>query len=241
LRLNRINGHICSINQTINFKSNKMKKTKLILGVAAALAITGGILYAADHIDSPAVTNQTTDITDVYAFRGENPNNIVFVGNTQGLLSPTATSNAKFDEKTLIEFNIDNNGDNVEDLVLQAIVKNGKMRVYGPYKPEATGTRSLVDESQFSGQVDVTNYGETAKIAEQNGIKIFAGPRDDPFFFDLGQFQKILGGMASGFNNPGNDSFKGTNVLSTVIEVPKSRLGSSSSISVWLETKKAIN
>lgn len=219
-----------------------MKKSKLILGVVAiAVTITGGIIYAADHIDSPAVTNQTTDITDVYAFRGANTNNIVFVGNTQGLLAPSATGNAKFDEKTLIEFNIDNNGDNVEDLVIQAIAKNGKMRVYGPYKPEATGTKSIVDESKFTGQVDITMYGETAKVSNQGGISIFAGPRDDPFFFDLGQFQKILGGMASGFNNPGNDSFKGTNVLSTVIEVPKSMLGSGNSISVWLETKKAIN
>ena len=219
-----------------------MKKSKLILAVAAvAVTITGGIIYAADHIDSPAVTNQTTDITDVYAFRGSNPNNIVLVGNTQGLLSPTATSSAKFDEKTLIEFNIDNTGDNVEDLVIQAIVKNGKMKVYGPYKPEATGTKSIVDESKFTAQVDVTMYGETAKISDQGGIKVFAGPRDDPFFFDLNQFKKILGGMASGFNNPGTDAFAGTNVLSTVIEVPKSMLGSGNSISVWLETKKAIN
>ena len=65
-----------------------------------------------------------------------------------------------------------------------------------------------------------------------------AGPRDDPFFFDLNQFKAILGGTASGFNNPGTDSFAGTNVLSTIIELPKSLLGSSSSINVWAETKQ---
>jgi hypothetical protein len=219
-----------------------MKKSRIILAVTAlAVTVAGGIIYAADHIDSPAVTNQTTDITDVYAFRGANTNNIVLVGNTQGLLSPSATGNAKFDEKTLIEFNIDNNGDNVEDLVVQAIVKNGQMRVYGPYKPEATGTKSTVDESKFTAQVGVTMYGEAAKISEQGGIKVFAGPRDDPFFFDLNQFKKVIAGTASGFNNPGSDSFAGTNVLSTVIEIPKSMLGTGNSISVWLETKKAIN
>jgi hypothetical protein len=68
-------------------------------------------------------------------------------------------------------------------------------------------------------------------------MKFFAGPRDDPFFFDLGQYQAVLGG-AAGFNNPGTDTFAGTNVLSTVIEVPKSMLGSSASISVWAETKQ---
>lgn len=218
-----------------------MKKSKLILSVAIMAAVTGSVIYAADHIDSPAVTNQTTDITDVYAFRGQNTNNIVLVGNTQGLLTPSATGAAKFDENTLIEFNIDNTGDNVEDLVLQAIVKNGKMRIYGPYKPASTGTKSEIDENQFTVETDVTLYGETAKTATQKGVTVFAGPRDDPFFFDLTQFKKVIAGTASSFNNPGDDSFKGTNVLSTVIELPKSMLGSGSSVNVWLETKKAIN
>ena len=221
-----------------------MKKRKVLLTVlAAVVAVTGGIIYAADHLDAPAVSNQTTDITDVYVFNGENTNNLVFVANTQGLLSPSATGAAKFDEKTLIEFNIDNNGDNVEDLVLQAIVMNGKMRVYGPYKPAATGTRSVIAPSSFSVQADVTPYGQAAKIGEENGIKVFAGPRDDPFFFDLVQYQKVIGGTASGFNNPGDDTFKGTNVMSIVIEVPKSRLGAGSTgaLSVWAESKKAIN
>jgi hypothetical protein len=214
--------------------------TKKIL--AATLAIAGivatGWLFAADHIDAPAVTNQTSDITDVYVFRGQNTSNLVFVGNTQGLLSPTSTGAAKFDDNTLIEFNIDNNNDNVEDLVIQCISKNGKMKVYGPYKPFVTGARSYIEPNAFSAQVDITGYGESAKMAEQKGIKVFAGPRDDPFFFDLNQFKKILAGTATGFNNPGSDAFAGTNVLSTVVEVPKAMLGGSGKINVWLETKK---
>ncbi|RXK59408.1 DUF4331 domain-containing protein [Lacibacter luteus] len=219
-----------------------MKKRKFLLtAFIVAVTVTGGIIYAADHLDSPAVSNQTTDITDVYVFRGQNTSNLVFVANTQGLLSPSASSMAMFDEKTLIEFNIDNNGDNVEDLVIQAIAKNGKMKVYGPYKPVSTGTKSVISPSAFSVQADITVYGQAAKIGEENGIKVFAGPRDDPFFFDLGQYQKIIGGTASGFNNPGTDTFKGTNVMSIVIEVPKSLLGSTNTINVWAESKKAIN
>ena len=81
-----------------------MKRKKLWAGIAICAAVlTGGIIYAADHLDSPAVSNQTTDITDVYVFRGQDPNNLVFVGNTQGLLSPSATGTAKFDANTLIE------------------------------------------------------------------------------------------------------------------------------------------
>jgi hypothetical protein len=219
-----------------------MKKRKVLLTVFAAIAaVTGGILYAADHLDAPLVSNQTTDITDLYVFRGENTNNLVFVANTQGLLSPSSTSTAKFDENTLLEFNIDNNNDNVEDLVIQAIVKNGKMKVYGPYKPASTGTKSVIDENAFSAQTDVTPYGSTAIVAEQKGIKVFAGHRDDPFFFDLVQFRKVISGAEGGFNNPGADTFAGTNVLSVVIEMPKSLLGGTGSLNVWLESKKAIN
>jgi len=216
-----------------------MTTKKILVAVLAIASISAtGWLFAADHIDAPAVTNQTSDITDVYAFQGQNTNNLVFIGNTQGLLSPKATGAAKFDDNTLIEFNIDNNNDNVEDLVIQCISVNGKMKVYGPYKPTVTGARSYIEPNAFSAQVDITAYGETAKIAEQKGIKVFAGPRDDPFFFDLNQFKKILAGTATGFNNPGTDAFAGTNVLSTVVEVPKSLLGGTGKINVWLETKK---
>lgn len=218
-----------------------MKKRKVLLAAFAAVIVTGSIIYAADHLDAPAVSNQTTDITDIYVFQGENTSNLVFVANTQGLLSPSATGAAKFDEKTLIEFNIDNTGDNVEDLVIQAIVMNGNMRVYGPYKPDATGSKSIISPGAFSVQAKVTPYGQAAIIGEENGIKVFAGPRDDPFFFDLNQFKKIIGGMASGFNNPGVDAFKGTNVMSIVVEVPKSKLGGSGTLNVWAESKKAMN
>jgi Domain of unknown function (DUF4331) len=216
-------------------------KNVLITGLLAAGMITAGLLYAADHIDSPAVTNQTTDITDVYVFRAQDPNNMVFVANTQGLLSPGSTAAASFAENTLIEFNIDNNNDNVEDLVLQGIFSGGKMKLYGPIKPSETGLRSKL-EGKASAEVAVTPYGAAANITTtSSGIKLFAGPRDDPFFFDLNQFKKVIAGTASSFNKPGDDSFKGTNVLSLIVEMPKSLLNATGGkINVWVETKKKI-
>jgi hypothetical protein len=216
-----------------------MKKTKIFITAFVCLSVAmGGFILAADHIDAPAVTNQSTDITDVYVFRGENPDNMVFVANTQGLLSPGATAGAKFDENTMIEFNIDNNGDYVEDLVIQCIAKNGKMKVYGPVAPKTTGTTSYLNINDFTAQVDITPYGQPAIVAEQKGVKVFAGPRDDPFFFDLGRFKQIIAGTATSFNNPGTDSFAGTNVLGIVVEVPKSMLGGNGTINVWAESKK---
>ena len=218
-----------------------MKKRKIFITVFVCLVIAAaGIIYAADHIDAPAVTNKATDITDVYVFRAQNPDNMVFVANTQGLLSPAATGDAGFDENTMIEFNIDNNGDNVEDLVIQCIAKNGKMKVYGPAMPKVTGTISYLNINKLSVQTDITKYGQDALTATgDNGVKVFAGPRDDPFFFDLVRFRQVIAGTASSFNNPGNDTFAGTNVMAIVVEVPKSLLGSNGTINVWAESKSA--
>lgn len=214
-----------------------MKKTKIVLGLSL-VAISGLVFMAADHADAPAVTGNASDITDVYAFQGQDTNNMVFAVNTQGLLSPSATGMATFNENVMVEINIDNNGDNVEDLVIQAIKKGNKMYFFGPVAPGTTGVSSMVKTNSMAGSVDISEYGSAPIVGTANGMKFFAGPRDDPFFFDLGQFKSILMGTASGFNNPGTDTFAGTNVLATIIEVPKSMLGSSATINVWAETKK---
>ncbi len=209
----------------------------MILGLSLVV-ISGLILVAADHVDAPAVTGNAADITDVYTFQGQNTNNLVFAVNTQGLLSPNATAAAAFNENVMIEINIDNTGDNVEDLVIQAVKRGDKMYFFGPVAPAMTGTSSTVKTTAASGNVAISTYGSTPIVAENNGMKFFAGPRDDPFFFDLGQFKAILGGTATAFNNPGTDTFAGTNVLALVVEVPKAMLGTSSTLNIWAETKK---
>ncbi|MEP6616104.1 MAG: DUF4331 family protein [Ginsengibacter sp.] len=219
-----------------------MKHKKFLFpALTTVILVTAGILYASDHADAPAVTNTTSDITDLYVFAGQDANNLVLVGNTQGLLSPGSTAAAKFDENTLIEFNIDNTNDNIEDLVIQCKydAATNTMNIYGPVAPSEKGTRSKL-EGNVTASVAVTAYGSAPAIGTQNGIKVFAGPRDDPFFFDLDQFKKIIASTASGFNNPGTDHFAGTNVMSVVVELPKSMLNSSGKLNVWLETKKKI-
>lgn len=217
-----------------------MKKFK-ILFVAAILAATGLIAIAADHIDAPAVRGASTDITDLYAFQGTDGESIVFVANVQGLLSPDATASASFDENVMVEINIDTNGDAVEDLVIQAVPKNSKMYFIGPVVPSQTGLTSEFAATNFrdANSVQITNYGSEAIVKTKKGMSFFAGPRDDPFFFDFGQFSAILGGTApGGFNDPGFDTFAGTNVLSIVVEVPKSALGDGDSVNAWVETKR---
>jgi len=215
-----------------------MKRSKILLGTAF-LAVIGLITVAADHIDAPAAQGTSADITDFYAFQGEDTNNLVFVANVQGLLSPSATSTTSFDENVMVEINIDTDGDSVEDLVIQAIPRDGVMYFFGPVAPSSTGLNSNVSEmASNKGEVAITPYGSNAITATSSaGIKMFAGPRDDPFFMDFARYGEILAGSAPGFNNPGADTFAGSNVLSVVVEVPKSMIGTSGAINTWVEAK----
>jgi hypothetical protein len=215
-------------------------KLKILVGGL----IVAGVLFAADHIDAPSVTGPGStsagnDITDIYAFQSPADNSkLVFVMNTQGLLSPAASASASFPSNVMYEFNIDNTGDNIEDLVIQCLVQNGKMRVYGPVAVGTPGTASMVKTSGPTTEVNVTSYGAAPSVGtNSNGITVFAGPRDDPFFFDLARFKEIIAGTQSAFRNPGIDAFAGTNVMSIVVEVPKSLLGSANTINIWGETK----
>jgi hypothetical protein len=221
-----------------------MKKRKSFLMALAGLAIAGSIIFAADHIDAPAVTGPGSaslgnDITDVYAFQSPADNgNMVLVVNVQGLPSPAATATATIPSNVMYELNIDNTGDHVEDLVIQFLVQNGKVRAYGPVAPGTPGTVSTVKTNGPVTEASVTAYGAAPVVGtNNNGIKIFAGPRDDPFFFDLVRFREVIAGTQTGFRNPGVDTFAGTNVISLVAEVPKSLLGSAATINVWAETK----
>ncbi len=211
-----------------------MKKTTLLsmIGGAAAVAIAA-FLISADHQDAPAVTGQTTDIADLYAFEGDNPNNTVLIATLQGPLTPGGvTQAAAFDENVLVEFNIDNTGDFIEDLVIQAIKKGDSMYFFGPVAPTTTGLSSQVEVSGPRSVVKVSNTTDFI-TAENNGMTFFAGPRRDAFFFDFNRFNEVATGVAAGeippagFNPPGtaSDFFANLNVLAVVVEIPNSMLG----------------
>jgi len=214
-----------------------MKKFKFA-AVALTMVALGLIIVAADHIDAPAVQGGSSDITDFYAFQGEDNSNMVFAVNLQGLMSPAATEAATFDENVLVEINIDTDGDFIEDLVIQAIPRNGRMHVFGPAAPASTGTQSTINSTANQTIVDITGYNDSPRMASNGGVTVFAGPRDDPFFMDFARYGEVVGGTAPGFNDPGSDTFAGTNVMSIVIEVAKNMIGSTGTINTWVETKE---
>lgn len=206
-----------------------MKKTKMYLGLSA-LVVAGIVLIAADHIDAPTTSGQTADVTDFFAFEPtEGSDNTVFVVDLQTNVLPDLAY-GEFDENVLTEINIDTNNDLVEDLVIQAIPRDGRMYFFGPVAPAQTGLNSTVMTDLPLG--DVTISGATAVTeTTADGVKLFAGPRQDPFFFDFFQFNAVIGGMAPGGFKPAGeaeDTFDGANTLSIVVELPNSMLGSTS-------------
>lgn len=230
--------------------------SKKKIGVMATLIVCGiaSVLIAGDHLDAPSTTGVSSDITSFYAFEAENPNKLVLVANLQGYLpSGGATENAEFDPEVLVEFNIDTDGDLVEDLVLQTIRQGDSMYFFGPAVPSSTGLESevMTYASQYAVKISTGETDAEAIVAESpDGLKFFAGPRDDPFFFDLNRFNAYVNGEApSGFNTPGTDTFAGTNVMAIVVEIPKSLLGSGAvgvnpfdpdrpTFGMWVESKR---
>jgi hypothetical protein len=108
-----------------------------------------------------------------------------------------------------------------------------------PVAPANVGVRSTPDYEKNLGAPAATDIG--------NGVKTFAGPRDDPFFVDLGSIFD-LGGLAP-FNKAhlipletakGEDYLKELNVHSIAIQVPKAQLveGTDPVIGVWATTSR---
>ena len=207
-----------------------MKKRKLftVIGVFSLLLLSLTFM-SLDHVDATNVTGTSSDIADFYAFEGDNPENTVFVATIQGILAPGGvTENAVFDEDVLIEFNIDNTGDFVEDLVIQAIKRGDSIYFFGPATPSQTGLESDVLTSAATHLVQISTTQESF-ITNEDGMSFFAGPRREPSYFDFNRFIDIANGNAApeGFYPPeeSTDFFVELNTLAIVVEVPNSLLG----------------
>src|SRR5437899_9363871 len=213
----------------------------LLLAIPAALGLTRWI-EASDHKDSALLAaDHAADIADVYTFKSPvNPDNVVLVMTVSGFIPPSEASTTFFNPNVLYQWKIDNDGDAVEDLVIQAFVTgtggHQVMHFRGPAAPAATGTTDRVVLGPETATVGVSN-GAAPIVASRGGMTVFAGVRDDPFFFDLVQFKKIIAGEATAFRDPGVDTFAGFNVLAIVAEVPSSLLGGQK-LGVWGTTSR---
>lgn len=222
-------------------------RTKRSAWIALGVLVVAGIVAfgvhrqgtAADHRDSTALENDAAaDIADVFTFRSpSNPNNVVLAMTVPGLIPPTESR--FFDPNVLYQFKVDTDGDAVEDQVVQAFVTgsgpNQIMHFRGPSPPPETGAVTMLLPEDDAATVRFSERGEL-EVAEGGGLRVFAGLRDDPFFFDLGRFNEIVAGDAASFRDPGVDTFAGTNALAIVVGLPASMLGTQ--FGVWGTTSR---
>lgn len=233
-------------------------------GLAAALiavptALT--MLYSArvqgsDHADTVEnVQRPGADISDVYIFpKPDDASRVVLVMCVRPLIPAGQANTVSFDPDVLYQFKIDNSAtlDGVEDLVIQAKFgapgPNQTVAISGPAAPGTTGSANNTQlTANTTAGTKGTPFNPTANM------RVFAGPRKDPFFIDLDRFliegaksnsgdpQVILPdrgvpaglaqppadpnqAMSTTFRNPGVDFLANLNVLSIVVEVPKSQI-----------------
>jgi Domain of unknown function (DUF4331) len=201
------------------------------LGVAAVVLTIGAAPFltsAADHLDSPnAKANHALDITDIYAFDGDNGGKTVLVVDVNPLAG--VVSGTEFATDAEYRFNIDTTGDFVADDVYTFT-----------FGSDAPGKKQSLS---FAKNGTTILNGNTGNANNGGGAKVFAGVKDDPFFFDLAGFLRWRdpdGDGAYTYTGSTNldlgDFFLGANVSAIVLEIPDSWLGSSANF--WATTVK---
>ncbi len=236
-----------------------------LLALAATLVAAGSVVavravVASDHMDTPLVEfSPRFDVNDVYAFPAPgNPGRTVLVLGTASPLTPAQTPSFTFGnrDQQLYQLKIDNTGDAREDLVFQITFsgKAGKQKVTmrGPSAPNSVGTmNTLIGGKQIKGY--------TNNVIQSGDIKLFAGPRDDPFFIDLETFFRILpdrkpeaGPLSTIEQGPltfrpagqAVDFLRTFNDMAIVIELPTSMIANAATngrFGVWGTTSRARN
>lgn len=193
-----------------------------LLAVAAIATLAAIPALSADHLDAPAVKKDgRIDINDVYVFHpgaSQKLNRTVLAMT----VNPAAgvISGKTFRQGARYEFLIDTNGDARPDITIRtqfSALENGEQ--------DYTVRRIKGDDSK------VIARGETGEVESNDGVKAFAGLRDDPFFFDLASFND-----GATFCQAGDkDFFLGLNTSAIVVEVPTGMIGSGP-VGVWGRT-----
>jgi hypothetical protein len=225
-----------------------MKQAVLWKAGLALAALTvgaiGAFTRASDHDDGESdLKSRALNLTDLYAFResDQNPSikddNMILIMNTNP--RSIARQQYAFSSKARYEFHVTRvkdkdamasgktdmlirfefspaNAKGVQEITVTGI-RDGGQRTVQITKDGKAITTTPIGASPVINQAVVDSAG--------GGISIFAGLREDPFFFDVEQFFRVRAGLAGlgekvGFRSPGADFTAGYNVNSIVARVP---------------------
>ncbi len=228
---------------------------------AAILSLFASSAWVADHEDGSIQQDRPADISDLHAFLNPNNGNVVLSMAVNGFSVP-GFANA-FSNDVLLQIKIDNTGDFVEDLVIQAVFEgllDGQtVTVIGPARPVRVGAKNEIlphgafidgDDDDDDGDAFDDDNGDAEDIApsitgpvgailEDIDIKVFAGPTDDATWADLIFVESLLMGVPLG-RAPGIDTVQGLNAATIAVEVPPDLLRGSTGnvIRVWATSSR---
>jgi hypothetical protein len=173
-----------------------------------------------DHISGPrALAEPIADITDVYAFPSpERPGQLVLVVNTL----PFAPPDGRLSDRLIYRFRVRPLVPREQSEYRAPFGVADDQRVFDCVFSEPSGSGQEGRCSTPAG--DVVSF----EVEDENGgagagVRAFAGPRWDPFFFDAPAALKTIETGELAFTDPGSIFLDGKNVLTVVAEVDCSR------------------
>ena len=183
------------------------------------------------------------------------PTAVTIVGNWVPLLEPAGGPNFQgFDDDVHYYVNVDNVGDALDhvrfEFTFQTTRRDGATFLYNTGQVTAlddpdlnvrqTWTCTRIDDGgetvlatgtvapAYVGPASMPDYAalaQSAIVTASDGTRIFVGPRDDPFFVDLGAvFDLLTIRRVPGNKGKGVDGVSGYNVMTIALQVPMTRL-----------------
>jgi Domain of unknown function (DUF4331) len=197
-------------------------------GLALALAVGGAsiaVVQAADHMEAPGTqADKAADLADVYAWH--DAGKLVVAMTFAGLTDPPDVA-PTYDANVLYTFHLDRNADYIPDVNIECR--------FGQNRAGAWGIQAM----NIPGRTDPLSGAVDTNIDGGDGIMLFAGFRDDPFFFDFDGFVQTRDTGTLSFDNT-RDTFEGRNVTAIVIEMDaEDATGTGESdVNVWATTAR---
>jgi len=210
----------------MNAASVRRRTPVTMLGTLVLVCIGVVAAFAADHNEAPlARADQPADLADLYAWHDNAANKLVAIVTFAGIAPASVANPGTFDENVLYTVNIDNDGDlesNVAVLVQFFRDDRGRTGMRVENLPGAPAS--------FDAAVNrPVNAGD---------CRVFAGLRDDPFFFDLDGFRQTLQTGTLSFDAT-RDTFAGTNATVIVLEMDlDAARASGSTLNLWATTAR---
>lgn len=197
--------------------TSRRQRLASILSATAILAVGLAPISAeaADHLDAPTASSMgAADINDVYAFSTSDGGRSVFVVTVNPGAGALPNSTEFFGTGVEYNLTVDTDGNAAPDITYS-------LRFGNP-----SGGRQAV--AIWRNGVQWGAGMTDGKITLSGGSKLWAGLRDDPFFFDLDAFKGNILGAENGrmlCDDQKVDFFLGLNVSAIVLMVPNAELG----------------